>query len=91
MVTDLEKDMPKVFAKIGRTDESVAAEKFINYVKAKGAVSYEDAYRFIHLSFPKFRDFETILNGALRAGLLRMDQVGNSFMLKAVNRDPKTP
>lgn len=85
MVTDLEKDMPKVFSKIGRTDESVNAEKFINYIQSKGAVKYEEAYHFVHRYFPNSKDFEGIVAGAVRAGFIKLEiDPTKGPMLKAI-------
>lgn len=72
MVTDLEKDMPKVFHKIGRTEDSVNAEKFIQYIQDRKEVKYEEAYQFVHRYFPNARDFEGIVAGAIRAGLIEL-------------------
>lgn len=73
MVTDLEKDMPKVFSKIGRSEESVNAEKFIQYIQSRGTVPYAEAYQFVHRYFPFARDFESIVAGAIRSGYLTLD------------------
>lgn len=73
MVSDLEEDMQKVFAKIGRTDESVQAENLIRYITTHGPMPFETAYRFIHLKFPDLKDFEGILLGALKAGLIKQE------------------
>jgi hypothetical protein len=83
MVTELEMDMPKVFAKIGRTEESIQAERFVNFVRKRGVVSYAEAYRFIHSYFPDAKDFEGIVSGAIRSGQLTLEQVGADFLLKA--------
>ncbi|CAK0777672.1 DUF3987 domain-containing protein [Gammaproteobacteria bacterium] len=84
MVSDLEKDMPKVFSKIGRTEESVQAERFVKFVQSRGAVPYEEAYRHCHLAFPNMRDFEGILKGALSAGYIRMTASGSTMILEAL-------
>ena len=73
MITDLEQDMPKVFSRIGRSEESVQAERFIKFVQAKGELPYAAAYHFIHMHFPKARNFEDMLNGAIRSGQLEFD------------------
>lgn len=83
MLNSLEEDMPKVFARIGRTEESINAERFIKYVQTQGSVSYEVAYHFIHTYFPKFRDFETMLAGAVRSGQIVMVASGTGYTLKA--------
>ena len=82
MVTDLEKDMPKVFSKIGRTEESIQAERFIKYIQDHGEVPLATAYKYIHTYFPNARDFEGIVAGAIRAGYITLDMV--SMKIKAV-------
>jgi len=82
MVSTLEADMPKVFAKIGQTDVSMQAEKFIAFVRGKGKIGYDEAYRMIHTHFPDFRDFEGILSGAIRSGQISMKAVGSGFVLE---------
>ncbi len=81
MLLDLEEDMHRVFSRIGRTEDSMQAERFIDYVKKKGTISYEEAYRMIHLYFPDFRDFEGILSGAIRSGQVFMLTTPTGFML----------
>ena len=89
MLDDLEPDMQKVFSNIGRTDDSMQAERFIDYVRKKGTVPYEEAYKMIHVYFPDFRDFEGILSGAVRSGQITIIQVaGGEFLLKATGGSP---
>jgi hypothetical protein len=88
MVTELELDMPKVFSRIGRTEESIQAERFIKFVQARGRVPYEVAYRHVHSAFPKLRDFEGILSGAIRSGAIIQVQEGLSLVLVAVQPPP---
>lgn len=84
MVTDLEPDMPKVFAKIGRTEESVQAERFIQFVIDHGPVPYMEAYHHVHSHFPDAKDFEGVVVGAVRAGFIRMDMGMGGFVLSAI-------
>lgn len=89
MLDDLEPDMQKVFSNIGRTDDSMQAERFIDYVRKKGTVPYEEAYKMIHVYFPDFRDFEGILSGAVRSGQIQILTVaGGGFLLKATGGSP---
>lgn len=85
MVTDLEHDMHMVFARIGRTETSVQAQRFIEFIQKRGKVGYTEAYQFIHAHFPDFKEFEGMLSGALRAGYIIMTQEGNDFVLKALS------
>lgn len=81
MVTELESDMPLVFGKIGRTEVSVQADRFLGYVRKRGKVTYEEAYRFIHAYFPSNREFEDMLGGCLKAGYLRMAQENTVYYI----------
>lgn len=86
MISDLEKDMPKVFARIGRSEDSVQAERFIQYINKMGSIDYASAYRHVHTHFPSIRDFEGILNGAVRAGLIKLTSTQNGLILESVSK-----
>lgn len=88
MVTDLEKDMPKVFSRIGRTEESIHAERFIRYVQKNQVIPYEEAYRFIHLSFPGLRSFEDIVRGAIVSGYIRLVAGEKGMIIEAIEGKP---
>jgi hypothetical protein len=72
-ISELEADMPKVFSKIGRSEDSVQAERFIQFVQKNSPISYQAAYAYIHAAFPFVKDFEGIVAGAVQAGLITMD------------------
>lgn len=81
MVTDLERDMQKVFSRIGRTAQSVQAERFIRFIQRQGVVSFAQAYQYIHSAFPDLRNFEGIVAGAMRAGYIeRVDDKGIIYL-----------
>lgn len=88
VVTDLERDMVKVFARIGRTQTSVQAERFIRFVQKRQKVSYAEAYQFIHSAFPSAKNFEDIVAGAEKAGYIKIMMVpgGGGFELWAVKK-----
>jgi hypothetical protein len=79
MMIATERDMEKVFSRIGRSEQSLHAEKFINMVRTRVAVPYAEAYRLVQIHFPSFSDFEDIANGAIRAGYVTLQQRGNEF------------
>jgi hypothetical protein len=79
MISDLEPDMPKVFARIGRTEDSVQAERFIKFVLKNQPVSYQTAYQYVHNAFPFTKDFEGIVSGAVNAGLIKIDPVSHTL------------
>lgn len=82
MISDLEIDMPKVFSKIGRSEDSIQAERFVQLIQRMGAMDYASAYRHVHLHFPSLRDFEGMVNGAVRAGLIRITNTAGTMVLE---------
>jgi hypothetical protein len=83
----LEVDLPKVFSKIGRSQESVQAERFIAFITARPeGVPYAAAYQFIHAHFPDIKDFENILQGAIRAGFISMTSEGGGMVLRPIKK-----
>jgi len=84
MLRDIECDMSKVFSRIGRSDDSLQAERFIEFVQRKGSVTYQEAYKMIHIYFPDFRDFEGILTGAVNSGQVRLINTATGIMLQAI-------
>lgn len=85
MLFDLEQDMPKVFDKIGRSEQSIQAERFIRHIHQSGGMTYEAAYAFIHSHFPMARDFESMILGAVRSGQVKITQTSPIMVL------PSTP
>lgn len=84
LVTDLEADMPLVFGKIGRSDTSVQMDRLLHFIQARPAgVTYEEAYRYVHAYFPSLHDYEDMLSGMIRAGLVLMRAHGDKTMLFA--------
>jgi len=83
----LETDMPRVFSRIGRSEASLQVERLIAAIRKAGGVEYAAAYQLVHSHFPGFRDYEDVLNGAIRSGQLALtiDPKTGQPMLKAVD------
>lgn len=73
MLSDIEPDIERVFSGVGRSDESIHADRFVEFVKRKGAIRYEEAYRQVHMYFPDPKAYESILAGVIRAGLIYLE------------------
>lgn len=86
MVTDLETDMSMVFNQIGRSEVSGHIDRLVWFVHAKGRVSFQEAYRYVHSYFPSMRDFEDVLLGAARAGFLKVENKGSEVTLVAIKK-----
>ena len=85
MLENTEVHLEKVFAKIGKSEASIHVDRFLSYVRKRGACPYQDAYMSIHSAFPDFRDFEGVLSGAIRSGQVRVFQQGEKFMIEALS------
>lgn len=82
MLSDLENDMQKVFAQIGRSTLSIQAEKLLGVVQRAGLISFEAAYKEIYIYFPDFHEFENVLTGLIRSNQLTMVSGSEGFLLK---------
>lgn len=82
MLTDLEPDMHKVFSGIGKHETALNVDKLINLVKRSGTgISYSEAYSQVHMYFPSAREYEDVLAGAIRSGLIRLATKDGKQML----------
>jgi len=83
-ITELEADMPLVFNLIGRTDLSLQTERFLDYVKKHKEVEYFEAYRYVHNYFPDVKQFELVLEGALKAKFIALSHTGGKTFIRAL-------
>lgn len=81
MLSDVEEDMPKVFARIGKTQESLHADRLVSLVRARGGMTYEEAYRFLQIHFPAGKDMEDTLAGLLKSAILRVETIDGKLLL----------
>jgi len=70
MITDLEAEMPRVFALVGKTPETRQADRFIEFIRRRQTVSYEEAYRYLHAFFADPKQIEGVMLAAVRANYL---------------------
>lgn len=80
MLEATEAKLDMVFSRIGRSEDSLQAERFIGFIKRHGRVPYSKAYQHIHSYFPDFKDFEGILMGAIKSGVVKLEFVGQPKM-----------
>ncbi len=73
MLEDIEEDMQKVFARIGRSEVSLQAERFVDIVTRSKKIHFTAAYDQMFNYFPDARDFEGIVAGAIRSGKIVME------------------
>lgn len=73
MVSATEKDLPKVFSRIGRSEESLHAERLLDVIRRYSPIAYEAAFRAVYAQFPSFKDFAAVLEGLIRSGQVALD------------------
>lgn len=81
-LNDVEGDMNKVFASVGKSETAVQAERLLAFIRKRGKCDYQEAYRFIHAYFPAATNYEDIVNGLIRSGYVSLD-VSGAPVLKA--------
>lgn len=76
MVTELEADLPKIFASVGKSQSSIQADRFASYVKRRQLVSFEEAYRYMRGYFPNFSEMDNVVEGFIKAGVVKLKKHG---------------
>lgn len=73
MLGELEGNMEKIFSQVGKKEDARHADEFLRFVESKKRVPYAEAFRYIHSFFPDFREFEGMLAGFIRSGMVKME------------------
>ena len=84
MLSDLESDMKKVFAKIGKSATSSEADRLLDFIRRGQVVPYSTAYRHVHAYFPNFKQFEDVLAGLIQGGYILLEHTPSGPLLKAI-------
>ena len=84
MTSDLEKDMTKVFSKIGKSVTSVYVDRLLDHLHSHNSLSYTELYKYIHVHFPKFRDFEDVIAGCVKSGMISLGQENGVLTVKSL-------
>jgi hypothetical protein len=73
MLDAVEGQMHRVFSRIGRTEESLSAERLLGIIARDPAgVKYEEVYRAVYTYFPQAQNFEAIVAGLIRSGQVEL-------------------
>lgn len=70
LVTELERDMPFVFSKIGQSDAAYHMGRLLNFLRKSGGAEYHKAYQQVYGYFTSGQEFSDAVDGAIRAGLI---------------------
>jgi hypothetical protein len=74
MLGAMEKDLDKVFSRIGKTEVAMIIERFLDVLRKRTIMPYDEAYRMVHTSFPNFKEYEGMIAGLTQSGYIKMVQ-----------------
>lgn len=77
LTSALEKDMPMLFDFMGKTRDANQADRIVEFVRMRPGCSSREAYHHVHNYFPKVTEFDDVLKGLLKAGILANAPFGN--------------
>jgi hypothetical protein len=83
LLTELERDMPKVYSRIGMSPEAVAGDQVLSFLKREGGkVPFITLYRYMHKLFPNPERFNEVVLGLKESGRLRVisDPTAGTFL-----------
>lgn len=83
-ISALELDMPRVFDKIGTSQESRGATQLVSLVRAHGTIEQALLYRELFRTM-SYDDFTKSLNSAIQAGHVELQTNGSKIYVKAKN------
>ena len=80
-VSELETDMPRVFAKIGHDEKAYHINRMASSVLKAGGMKYSDAYQLVRDNIPNSREFDDLTLGLVKANELLMTTQGGVIWL----------
>lgn len=80
LVTTLESDMPKVFERIGTTDNARGQAELVDLVRTYGKLTKAALYKHLFRSL-SYEDFQKALTSAIEAGHVRQVQEGDQLVI----------
>jgi len=80
-VSELERDMPLVFAKIGQDEKAYHIQRMLDSIIKAGGMRYADAYKIVHGNIPNQREFDDLVAGIVRSNQIKMLTQGAEIWL----------
>lgn len=84
MVTDLEKDMPKVFDRIGRSEVSMHTSSMLSWIASLPGkqTTMQELYKRFYIYFPNGREFADVFAGMVNSGNLSQEGIGGGAIIR---------
>lgn len=87
-VTQLERNMPKVFARIGANELAYHADRLLQKLAILKVMPYSQAFNMLHNQIPSARDFDDILQGLVRTGQVELLNHNGTMTLRLKESRP---
>jgi hypothetical protein len=84
MLSAMEKDLDKVFSRIGKSETSMIIDRFLEILRRRTIVPWEEAYRMVHTTFPNFKEYESMVQGLINSGYVKLQTAGGKMALEYV-------
>lgn len=81
----IERDMPKVFSKIGQSDITRGSSNIVAAVEASPGITQQDLFKQFFRTL-SYKDFTEAITGAINSGQIRTVQKGNSLCYYPANK-----
>lgn len=85
MITALEREMPKVFERIGQTEKTQGMGELVDIVRKHSTIEQTDLYRLLFRTM-SFQDFQQALQSAIAANHCTLSIEGNKTYIKAIHQ-----
>jgi len=89
VLTQVESEMPRVFARIGQTEITRGSTEILYAVEAKPGISNAELYQMMFRTL-SYKDFTDALSGAINSLQIKSIQSGNTICYYPVNKSPGT-
>lgn len=90
MTTALEKDMPKVFARIGQSEITRGSFEIVALIERYPGLTHVELYQHLFRSL-SYKEFSEALNGAVLSNQVRMHQKDNTQQYYPTREKPNEP
>lgn len=88
ITSEIERDMPKVFSRIGQNDITRGSSKIVQIVNQNPGIRQKDLFGMVFHAL-SYRDFTEAMAGAINSGQIRSLQKGNDLCYYPIKEEPK--
>lgn len=72
VLSAVEPNMPVVFDRIGRSETSNQVDRLMEHIDGSDGIDIGEAYRYVRNYFPRYADFDSVVKGLMKGGLVAL-------------------